>query len=205
MTVQHPIAWSMCVPGQHVWVLITQVSKRHCCEVLASGGMVVVMSWWLTRWPWWSFPASVILWFSDSVMILWFYDVLGQTWHNPVLAQHWFKAFGRKHSESLSLLLWKNYAGTIIPSMIFFFFFGNYCTFTKSLLPVPNTSPYAWYTKCDESWGLESNALIGMRKVCQAAESVPSGQHSVAIKIYLFLQMRLCTEHDMPLVCTMLV
>lgn len=123
MTVQHPIAWSMCVPGQHVWVLITQVSKRHCCEVLASGGMVVVMSWWLTRWPRWSFPASVILWFSDSVMILWFYDVLGQTWHNPVLAQHWFKAFGRKHSESLSLLLWKNYAGTIIPSMIFFFFF----------------------------------------------------------------------------------
>lgn len=115
-----------------------------------------------------------------------------------LLAPHWFKAFGMKHSESLSLLLCKNYTDMITPD-------GSWCyfSFVKSLLPISNTKRLKSVVhQMRWKWGLGSGALTRMRKGCSAVESVPSGQPCVATQVYLLLQMPLSTKHNMSLVCT---
>lgn len=77
-----------------------------------------------------------------------------------LLASHWFKAFVMKHSESLSLLLCKNYPDKIVPDCSWCYF-----SFVWSLLPISNTKRLkSMVHQMRWKWGLENSALTGMKK-----------------------------------------
>lgn len=77
-----------------------------------------------------------------------------------LLASHWFKALGMKHSESLSLLLCKNYTDMTAPD-------GSWCYFSFCKMSPPHIK-YKWLKSVVHQmrwkWGLESGALTRMKK-----------------------------------------